>query len=128
MKPIRFFCEFCGHEVRASDKFCKHCGSFFSQVRCQNCNFQGDYKLFVKGCPVCGYVAQDPSKLDAASKTAKPLDSKSKGTLEIPWPVEELEGKKKQKDPPKVPGWFLGLGIFLVLFLMFSAYLISNLS
>jgi hypothetical protein len=54
-KPSRFYCENCGGEVRANAKVCPHCGRFFSDVRCPACGFTGDSKLFVYGCPSCGY-------------------------------------------------------------------------
>ncbi len=52
----KFFCEYCGTEVRQSDKFCRHCGKFFSSVKCPSCGFSGDSKLFRDGCPACGYA------------------------------------------------------------------------
>lgn len=68
---VKFFCEFCGSQVRAGDRICPHCGSFFSQVRCPACGFQGENKLFAEGCPVCGYSASGASaKTPAAKKPA----------------------------------------------------------
>ncbi|MFP4483219.1 MAG: double zinc ribbon domain-containing protein [Spirochaetaceae bacterium] len=52
----RFYCENCGKEVRASAKVCPHCGRFFSAVRCPVCGFTGESRLFLQGCPSCGYA------------------------------------------------------------------------
>lgn len=55
-KRSRFYCENCGKEVRASAKVCPHCGRFFSAVRCPVCGFTGESRLFIQGCPSCGYA------------------------------------------------------------------------
>ncbi|MCD1653196.1 zinc ribbon domain-containing protein [Treponema zuelzerae] len=55
-KKPRFFCEFCGSEVKQKDKFCPRCGKFFASVRCPACGFAGDSSVFRDGCPACGYA------------------------------------------------------------------------
>lgn len=55
-KKPRFFCDFCGNEVHQNDVACKHCGKFFSAVRCPACGKTGNAALFSKGCPACGYA------------------------------------------------------------------------
>ncbi len=60
----RFFCANCGAEVPPKTERCPRCGKFFSAVTCPACGFQGEAELFLKGCPVCGYLA-------AAGKTAR---------------------------------------------------------
>ncbi|MDR2953348.1 MAG: zinc-ribbon domain-containing protein [Treponema sp.] len=54
-KKPRFFCDNCGAEVESGQKACPHCGRFFSSVRCPVCGFAGEDKLFINGCPACGY-------------------------------------------------------------------------
>ncbi len=55
-KKPKFFCEFCGAEVKQNDKICKKCGKFFASVKCPKCGKTGDSRLFSDGCPVCGYA------------------------------------------------------------------------
>jgi predicted RNA-binding Zn-ribbon protein involved in translation (DUF1610 family) len=54
-KAPRFFCDNCGCEVDTRAKVCPHCGRFFASVRCPACGFSGEEKLFLRGCPSCGY-------------------------------------------------------------------------
>ena len=56
MKTAKFFCESCGAEVPSNSKFCKHCGRFFSSVRCPVCGLTGTNEKFKNGCPNCGYA------------------------------------------------------------------------
>lgn len=55
----RFYCEFCGGEVRETDDVCPHCGSFFVAIRCPQCGYRGKMHQFREGCPSCGYLSQD---------------------------------------------------------------------
>lgn len=59
MKRSRFFCENCHREVRPSAKVCPHCGRFFEAVRCPVCEYTGDGREFVRGCPNCGYAGAE---------------------------------------------------------------------
>jgi len=52
----KFFCENCGTEVPENARVCKHCGRFFSSVRCPQCGVSGPASMFNKGCPNCGYA------------------------------------------------------------------------
>lgn len=56
MKRSRFFCEHCHKEVRPNARVCPHCGKFFEAVRCPMCDYVGDGRDFVRGCPNCGYA------------------------------------------------------------------------
>jgi ssDNA-binding Zn-finger/Zn-ribbon topoisomerase 1 len=56
-KSPRFFCDNCGREVGHQVKACPYCGRFFASVRCPACDFTGAEKLFLNGCPLCGYSA-----------------------------------------------------------------------
>ena len=55
-KKAKFFCEFCGNEVKQHDKVCQYCGKFFASVRCPNCGKTGRTEEFTHGCPACGYA------------------------------------------------------------------------
>ena len=55
-RKAKFFCEFCGNEVKQNDKVCQYCGKFFSSVRCPNCGKSGRTEEFTHGCPACGYA------------------------------------------------------------------------
>lgn len=55
-KKAKFFCEFCGNEVKQNDKVCTYCGKFFASVRCPNCGKTGRTEEFTNGCPACGYA------------------------------------------------------------------------
>ncbi|MCR5288887.1 MAG: zinc ribbon domain-containing protein [Treponema sp.] len=55
-KKAKFFCENCGEEVPQNARFCKHCGRFFTSVKCPQCGFVGIATAFTKGCPMCGYA------------------------------------------------------------------------
>lgn len=57
-KKAKFYCENCGAEVPINAKFCRHCGRFFSSVRCPQCGATGSPDKFVSGCPVCGYAIE----------------------------------------------------------------------
>ncbi len=60
-KAAKFFCENCGAEVPQAAKMCRHCGRFFSSVRCPQCGTTGNPDKFSKGCPTCGYAFGTPN-------------------------------------------------------------------
>jgi uncharacterized membrane protein YvbJ len=67
-KKPRFFCDNCGSEVDSGAKACPRCGRFFSSVRCPSCGCTGEDKLFINGCPSCGYSAPPGKQLPPHSK------------------------------------------------------------
>lgn len=78
----KFFCEYCGSEVRQNDKLCHHCGRFFASVKCPSCGFTGDSPMFRDGCPACGYaVTGNGPSLPPKSAPKK----KDAGTDPLPW-------------------------------------------
>lgn len=89
MKKVpKFFCEYCGTEVRQRDRVCPHCGRFFASVKCPSCGFSGDSHVFKDGCPVCGYaVHQDFSdrKGNGSGKSRRIKQKKSGETDPLPW-------------------------------------------
>ena len=76
-KQPRFFCDFCGTEVKRNDRICPNCGKFFSAVRCPACGLTGQAALFVKGCPDCGYAVL-PGSESASNSTAKKRQKKAR--------------------------------------------------
>ena len=73
-KKPKFFCEYCGTEVKANDRVCSHCGKFFASVRCPACGYSGVSRDFRAGCPVCGYAlgSGDFHPADPRRKKARP--------------------------------------------------------
>jgi RNA polymerase subunit RPABC4/transcription elongation factor Spt4 len=80
-KP-RFFCDNCEYEVGSDLKTCPHCGRFFTSVRCPVCSYSGPEKIFINGCPLCGYSAS-PGALKPA-KISPPRTKKHSYAAEPP--------------------------------------------
>ena len=57
MRRSRFYCENCGTEVRPDARVCRSCGRFFSSVRCPQCLYTDEARMFLYGCPRCGYAS-----------------------------------------------------------------------
>lgn len=70
-KKARFFCEFCGAEVKRDDKLCKTCGRFFASVRCPKCGATGGPGDFKRGCPRCGYAFGKNTEREAETAIKK---------------------------------------------------------
>lgn len=68
----KFFCESCGAEVPQNARCCRHCGRFFTSVRCPACGETGNPNKFAGGCPKCGYAFTG-----AAATTRQPRPSRS---------------------------------------------------
>jgi predicted amidophosphoribosyltransferase len=71
-KSPRFFCDNCGYEVGNEVKTCPHCGRIFASVRCPACDFTGAEKMFLNGCPMCGYSAEPSKPAIIRTKVKKP--------------------------------------------------------
>lgn len=69
LKKAKFYCESCGAEVPQNAKFCGTCGKFFTFVRCPNCYFSGDSKIFTNGCPKCGYAFHSSGEKNKKNKS-----------------------------------------------------------
>ena len=115
MKSVKFYCEFCGEQVRASDKVCSHCGSFFTKVRCPACSFEGDAKLFQQGCPACGY--SEPENIGAATKKAKSKDR-------VTFTIDQVFSKKKKAFT--FPFWAVWIVAGLVTGAFFVALIVQK--
>jgi uncharacterized membrane protein YvbJ len=94
-QPPRFFCDNCGYEVGHEVKSCPFCGRFFASVRCPSCGFAGEEKMFLNGCPMCGY--------SAGASAAK------------------NKSKKKKKSPPQkqnaepLPAWMYIISVIVLI-------------
>jgi len=76
VKKPRFFCDNCGYEVGHEVKACPYCGRFFASVRCPSCGFTGEERMFLNGCPMCGYSAI-PSSSNKNIKMPKPRKNRN---------------------------------------------------
>ncbi|MDR2898338.1 MAG: zinc ribbon domain-containing protein [Spirochaetaceae bacterium] len=98
-KP-KFFCDFCGTEVKQNDRMCRKCGKFFSSVKCPACGKTGSAAAFSNGCPACGY---------AFSNNNSSEDPSNGGSL----------SEKHHGETESLPLWIylsaLGLTIFLII-------------
>jgi uncharacterized membrane protein YvbJ len=83
-KTPRFFCDNCGYEVDHEVKACPYCGRYFAAVRCPSCDFSGPEKMFLNGCPLCGYSA-NPALNKAFKTTKKRKNKHSKGEFLPAW-------------------------------------------
>jgi predicted RNA-binding Zn-ribbon protein involved in translation (DUF1610 family) len=70
-KKPRFFCDNCGYEVGSDVKTCPYFGRYFASVRCPKCDYSGPDKMFLNGCPMCGYSAAAPKPEKTAPKARK---------------------------------------------------------
>lgn len=87
MKKLpKFFCEYCGSEVRQNDRVCPHCGRFFASVKCPSCGFAGESKQFKSGCPQCGYAFHPDSSAPVTQHKQKNKNrANSAATDPLPW-------------------------------------------
>jgi hypothetical protein len=114
---VRYYCEFCGSLVRLGDRICPHCGSFFSQVRCPVCNFEGESHLFRQGCPSCGFASKDqPAAKPAPRAAAKAKPAAPRPGLETAYTIAP-PSRKRQSG---MPSWVLA--ILALLFVAIAAF------
>jgi len=109
-KIPKFFCEFCGTQVKQNDKVCSHCGKFFSSVKCPSCGFIGDSRIFRDGCPACGYAIAGNSGSGSSGKRA--------GRGKAPrWPKTNAQdqGAKDTPDATDPLPWWVYLASMLLL-------------
>lgn len=111
VKLPRFFCEFCGAEVKRNDKVCHKCGKFFAAVRCPSCGLTGGASIFAKGCPSCGYAVL-PNTRSTKSSAAKKRLKRARKTY---------AGKRK----PQAAGDPLPLWVYVVVGSLFAFVVIA---
>jgi len=112
-KKPRFFCDNCGYEVGSDVKSCPYCGRFFASVRCPKCDYSGPEKMFLNGCPLCGYSANPslPSKPSKPSKRPKAKTARA----------------KTARDAEPLPAWaFIAAIIALLAVIAFLSHLITR--
>lgn len=120
-KRAKFFCENCGAEVPPNAKMCRHCGRFFTSVRCPVCGATGTNSQFKNGCPVCGYAvgkgkSSSSEKIDYKEKTAG-RKSRAKLRYEIESRNSRTFARKRAADGT-LPGWF-----YILIALVFLGFL-----
>lgn len=118
----KFFCENCSAEVPQNARMCRHCGRFFSSVRCPVCGMTGPSTKFSNGCTSCGYAISNGNKVIPPKNTEKTASRKSRRELmnSIDSRYNEFGGKKKRRGDETLPGWvfvMLFFGAAIVLFL-----------
>lgn len=120
-KRAKFFCENCGAEVPPNAKMCRHCGRFFTSVRCPACGATGTTKQFEKGCPVCGY-AVGKGKLSASEKISyKEKTAGRKSRAKLRYEIESQNSRtfaKNRNTDGTLPSWF-----YLLIALVFFGFL-----
>lgn len=104
-RKAKFYCENCGAEVPINAKFCRHCGRFFSSVRCPQCGTTGSPQKFASGCPVCGYAAGKERESEKNMKSLK-----------------KTGGAAMSRTEDSLPRWIYAL-ILLVLAFVISLFL-----
>ena len=109
-KSAKFFCENCGAEVPQSAKICRHCGRFFSSVRCPQCGLTGTSDKFSKGCPSCGYAFGSVNKNISGKKNKEQKKAsffaKRKLKKQIVERHDAIYGKNRQnRGDESLPVW-----------------------
>jgi len=116
-KTAKFFCENCGAEVSRNAKVCRHCGRFFSSVRCPQCGKTGTPEEFSKGCPACGYTVESSAKnekrLIKKEKNA-PFSKRKALKNQISRFNNRTKSEKNPQNDENLPVW-----IFIFIFFIF---------
>ncbi len=114
----KFFCENCGAEVPQNAKVCRHCGRFFSSVRCPICGVTGPSSKFSSGCPSCGYAVNNGNKVAAPVKDDKMASRKSRRQLQDE--IDKHNGKRREDG--SLPAWTFATMAVITLGIIFAAY------
>lgn len=114
----KFFCENCGAEVPQNAKVCRHCGRFFSSVRCPVCGLTGPSGKFSNGCPGCGYAISNGNKVKPPVNNDKMSSKKSRQTL-----IDEIDRKNgTRREDGTLPPWTFALMALVTAGIIFAAY------
>ncbi|WP_407425831.1 zinc ribbon domain-containing protein [Treponema sp.] len=122
-QSAKFFCENCGAEVPQDAKVCKHCGKFFSSVRCPVCGETGTPGKFSNGCPKCGYAVGKGKKINSPKQKESHASRKSKKEL-----LNAIDSRnsntfaKKRISDGHLPVWsYFALFLILIMFVFCTA-------
>lgn len=101
LHKAKFFCENCGAEVPQNAKFCSTCGKFFTFVRCPNCQYTGDAKIFTNGCPECGYAVKNKMGMSSGKSSGEASSAPSF----FGNPFSEKSGNRSNSGDSSLPLW-----------------------
>jgi hypothetical protein len=104
-KLPRFFCDNCSYEVDHQVKACPHCGRYFASVRCPVCDFSGLDKMFLNGCPLCGYSAPPVPKTSM---------------------IKPPKQKKRRSKEPNLPLTYIVAFVVLIAAIFLLSYVITR--
>ena len=105
-QSAKFFCENCGAEVPQNARVCRHCGKFFSSVRCPVCGTTGMPDKFTNGCPTCGYAVGNGKNVIPPHQNESKASRKSKKALLIAIDSRNPSGSKRIRNSDgTLPVW-----------------------
>lgn len=128
----KFFCENCGAEVPQNARMCRHCGRFFSSVRCPVCGMQGPSSKFTNGCPSCGYaIGRNGEKVKVPQPEEKMASRKPRRELmsEISSRSEAFGSSRNRKNQDgSLPAWMLAVlaGVLVIFGYAAFKYLLKS--
>jgi hypothetical protein len=105
MGKTRYYCEYCGAQVRETDKLCPKCARFFTAVKCPKCGHSGDAAEFASGCPACGYCAQGPLE---------------------EFYLDGGKGRRGESSPSPLSRWAYAIGGILIALAMVAAFFLLS--
>ncbi len=115
----QFFCENCGKEVKESDELCPHCGAVFVAIKCPQCGYRGKQHHFVRGCPICGFLAEErPVRYEIVPGT--PPEGSQDSTPRVMRRSRREKRYARRRRP--VPDWLF----WVVLAAMVAAFLVLS--
>lgn len=116
-QSAKFFCENCGAEVPQNARVCRHCGKFFSSVRCPVCGTTGMPDKFANGCPTCGYAVGQGQRIPSPAPKEEKASRKSKKALLNAIDSRNPRGSRRRTNDGSLPIWsFFAIVGILVLF------------
>ena len=122
----KFFCENCGAEVPENAKVCRHCGRFFSSVRCPQCGTSGPSSMFDKGCPNCGYAMSSSGSISySASDGAnvrRHLSSSEKHRLKDAFRNYNIRNGQSSQGDGALPVWVYIVTICVLAGILVAVY------
>ena len=119
-KSAKFFCESCGAEVPPNAKFCRHCGRFFSSVRCPVCGETGSNEKFKNGCPNCGYAFNNGGSSKPSVEKHRHSRATKKNFRSAIRGKSAAFGVRASED--SLPKWIFALIAFLLFALRLGCY------